>query len=189
MDRTEFLKRVSQVMWKHESVAATQKFMLELTSRPEFMDFIENEGFLTAPASTKYHGAYVGGLVDHSLNVLNRLMWMTHNLQVKWEKWRSPFIVGLFHDICKHDQYIWVPEENRFIYNMNTKLSGHGSKSVEILSNYFDLTDQEKAAIRYHMGAYEKDDWAGFDEAIRKWPSTLICHTADMYASKVDEEK
>ena len=30
---------------------------------------LTESGFFTAPASTKYHGAYEGGLFDHSYNV------------------------------------------------------------------------------------------------------------------------
>ena len=36
---------------------------------PELLAWLESTDFFTAPASTKYHGAYPGGLVDHSLNV------------------------------------------------------------------------------------------------------------------------
>ena len=35
------------------------------------------------------------------------------------------------------------------------------------------------------MGAYEKEEWAEFDAAIRKYQTVLYTHTADMLASKV----
>jgi len=47
------------------------------------------------------------------------------------------------------------------------------------------LTEEEILCIRYHMGAYNCDDWEGYDKAIRKYPNVLFTHTADMYASKV----
>ena len=47
------------------------------------------------------------------------------------------------------------------------------------------LTEEEIMCIRYHMGAYEKDDWVQFDLAIKKYPNVLFTHTADMYASKL----
>ena len=37
------------------------------------MDYLEGGGFFTAPASTKYHGAYPGGLYDHSKQVFLQL--------------------------------------------------------------------------------------------------------------------
>ena len=35
----------------------------------EVLDYLTINGFFTAPASTKYHGNYEGGLFDHSLSV------------------------------------------------------------------------------------------------------------------------
>ena len=35
---------------------------------------MKHNGFFDAPASTKYHGCYDGGLARHSLNVFERLM-------------------------------------------------------------------------------------------------------------------
>ena len=37
------------------------------------LEWLESTDFYTAPASTKYHGAYEGGLLEHSLNVFRRL--------------------------------------------------------------------------------------------------------------------
>lgn len=54
-----------------------------------------------------------------------------------------------------------------------------------LLSQFMTLTEEEIMCIRYHMGAYEKDDWVQFDLAIKKYPNVLFTHTADMYASKL----
>ena len=61
---------------------------------------------------------------------------------------------------------------------------GHGSKSVAIASTLIQLTPEEVACIRYHMGAYEKDEWDNLDVAIRRFNNVLWTHTADMMASK-----
>ena len=66
---------------------------------------LTESGFFTAPASTKYHGAYAGGLFDHSLNVTKALLVLTESNGLKWLRPESPYIVGMFHDICKQDQY------------------------------------------------------------------------------------
>ena len=169
-----------------------------------FCDFLDNEGFFTAPASTKYHGAYEGGLFDHSLCVYKNLKNITQRMELTWQRPESPFIIGMFHDLCKYDQYkkvfesvveyqigdnhMLVPEEKyHYEYNTDTLLKGHGSKSVMILSRFLSLTEEEMVCIRYHMGAYEKEEWAEFDKAIRMYPNTLWTHTADMLASKVDD--
>lgn len=146
--------------------------------------YLAREGFFTAPASTKYHGAYEGGLYDHSRAVAARLVELTKNNNLKWQRPASPVIIGFFHDLCKCDQYIKT--ETGYEYNANTLLKGHGAKSVMILSQYLNLTEEEMLCIRYHMGAYEKEEWSEFDQAIRKYGNTLWVHMSDMLASKID---
>ena len=165
------------------------------------IDFLTNQGFFKAPASTKYHGNYPGGLYDHSNRMFEHLKYMTEAMNFHWGREESPFIIGFFHDLCKIDQYKMIvddpgklmfgasePEGVLFHYEYNDELmlTGHGTKSIMIISTFFQLTEEEMLCIRYHMGAYEKDDWKGYDLAIRKYPTVLWSHTADMLASKVD---
>ena len=166
----------------------------------KLMEYLNTSGFFTAPASTKYHGAYEGGLYDHSRIVAMRLHVLTLNNDLQWERPDSPFVIGMFHDLCKCDQYkkvegtlidvgatkLEAPTGYHYEYNDKTILKGHGSKSVMILSQFINLTEEELMCIRFHMGAYEKEEWAEFDQAIRKYPNVLWTHMADMLASKVD---
>ena len=57
--------------------------------------------------------------------------------------------------------------------------------SVVRASEMFKLTEEEKACIFHHMGAYEKDMWNEYGKAIEKYPNVLYTHTADMIASKI----
>lgn len=149
------------------------------------MEYLTTVGFFTAPASTKYHGVYEGGLYDHSKAVFMRLKWMTENLNLHWQRPESPFIIGMFHDLCKCDQYIML--DGKYEYSTNTLLKGHGAKSVMILSQFINLTEEEMLCIRYHMGPYEKEEWTEYDMAIKKYQNVLWTNTADMLASKVDD--
>lgn len=172
-----------------------------VSKNEELMKYLKEEGFFTAPASTKYHGAYEGGLYDHSNAVFLRLQKLTEDNHLEWQRKESPFIIGYFHDLCKCDQYVKVPGKTievadtsfvdndgyHYEFNANTLLKGHGSKSVMILSRFINLTEEEMLCIRYHMGAYEKEEWTEFDKAIRKYPNVLWTHMADMLASKVDD--
>ena len=121
--------------------------------------------------------------------------------KLDWRRKESPFIIGMFHDLCKCDQYklvegteidlgngnsITAAGGNHYEYNTNTLLKGHGSKSVMLLSQFITLTEEEMLCIRYHMGAYEKEEWAEFDTAIKKYQNVFWTHSADMLASKVD---
>lgn len=144
-------------------------------------------GFFTAPASTKYHGTYHGGLFDHSLTVAENLVKMTKKLGLKWDRERSPYIVGMFHDICKCDNYRFDIETDKYICNPDIIIPGHGDKSIIMLSKNMDLTDEEIACIRWHMGAFETDPkmWKYYGRAIEEYPNVLYTHTADMFASRI----
>lgn len=151
---------------------------------PEVLDLM---GFFTAPASTKYHGAYTGGLFDHSYQVAKELVNLTEKLGLKWDRPESPYIVGMFHDLCKCDNYVYDPYESKFKYCADIIIPGHGEKSVIELQRLIKLTDEEIACIRWHMGAYETDTkmWDYYGRAIEKYPNVLFTHTADMIASKI----
>ena len=154
---------------------------------PIRVETLKELGFFTAPASTKYHGAYEGGLFDHSLATAEALVELTEKLGLKWERPESPYIVGMYHDLCKCDNYVKDFETDKYIYNPDIIIPGHGEKSVMILQKYMSLTDEEIACIRWHMGAYETDTkmWNYYGKAIEKYPNVLYTHTADMIASKI----
>lgn len=148
--------------------------------------------FFQAPASTKYHGAYVGGLFDHSLNVANYLCYLTGaQLTEPWMRPESPLLVGIFHDACKIGKYAVNSTKDGFTYSPDKEYpiyGGHGAESLIRVQQWIQLTEEEALCIRYHMGAYEHDDWDAFDMAIRKYPNVLWTHTADMTASKLLEK-
>jgi len=167
----------------------------------EFMEWLMEKGFFTAPASTKYHGNYEGGLFDHSVVVTDALVCLTRDNNLTWENERSPFIVGMFHDLCKIDNYVKVVdkpgvemfgsdeevgEEYHYDYNNSTLIPGHGEKSVIQLLRFINLTDEEILCIRWHMGAFDdKDNWNSFTRSIHKHPNVLWTHQADMIAAHI----
>ncbi|MDA8221488.1 MAG: hypothetical protein M0Z35_07195 [Desulfitobacterium hafniense] len=153
----------------------------------EIMIHLKNNGFFTAPASTKYHGNYEGGLFDHSLQTMDTLVDLSMRNRLIWIRPESPYIVGMFHDICKIDAYKIEPE-NPFgwIHKGDLLIKGHGDKSVMILSTIMQLTEEEMLCIRYHMGAFaDKEEWNYYTRAVNKYPNVLWSHTADMLASHV----
>lgn len=153
------------------------------------LDWLITSGFFDAPASTKYHGAYEGGLFDHSLSVACHLVGLTKSCGLKWKHERSPYIVGMFHDLCKIDQYrpVMNGEGVGWEYNPKTLFRGHGEKSVMLLSQFYALTEEEIACIRYHMGAFTpKEEWNDYTGAIHIYPNVLWTHQADMLASHVE---
>lgn len=156
------------------------------------MEWLKSTDFFTAPASTKYHGAYEGGLFDHCINVADTLLRMTRQGLISWERPESPFIIGLLHDATKIGAYVLniFGEGSCWERNPNWESFGpHGQDSVLKIKQHIELTEEEEYCIRWHMGAYETDQWEGYDRAIRKYPNVLWTHTADMFASKVMEEQ
>ena len=165
----------------------------------DMFDWLVGSGFFMKPAAIKHHGNYTGGLFDHSFEVMQVLVDMTERLDLNWIDLRSPYIVGMFHDLCKMDDYVDenaegivmmgsgspISKDPKWTYNNNKILKGHGDKSIMMLSQFMTLTEEEIMCIRFHMGAYETESWNEWDAAIRIYDTVLWTHTADMYASKV----
>lgn len=172
------------------------------------MEWLEHEtDFFTAPASTRYHGSYEGGLVEHSLNVYDRLVWeMENTVGAGWQELYSPetvAIVALFHDLCKIERYVitekWRKDENgdweayeAYEYNKEKAEMGHGTQSVFYLQKFIQLTEFEAQAIFWHMGAYDISPYATLAACSEtfKWnPLAFLTHRADMAATYVTENE
>ncbi len=160
--------------------------------------------FFTAPASAKFHGAYEGGLVEHSLNVYECLcdylarerVQELYGLEVSEE---TIAIVSLLHDLCKTNFYKKsfrnVKDENGVwnkvpSYEIDDRLPyGHGEKSVYIISGFMRLTREEAFAIRYHMGFSGNEDPRNVGSAFEMFPLAFALSTADMEATYFLEGK
>lgn len=182
-----------------ERVSQFDHFLEGMVS-DEFRVYLINNGFFEAPASTKFHGSYEGGLFDHSFAVAKFLVSLTKRNELTWQRPESPYFIGMFHDLCKIDQYRhpivaevgcldgkdYVYDTNSWEYNPDTLLTGHGDKSVMLLSAHMRLTEEEMLCIRFHMGAFtSKEEWSSYTGAIHKYPNVLWTHQADMLASHV----
>lgn len=147
---------------------------------------LDDRNFFTLPASINHHGNKDGELFNHSLCVMNELVNLTEKLDLQWELERSPYVVGMLHDLCKTELY--VPDGNGgFKYNNESFMTGHGDLSVLLSSNIgVLLTEEEIACIRWHMGAFDDSkNWNKYNLAIQKYPNVLYTHTADMIASQI----
>lgn len=158
----------------------------------------ENSDFFTAPSSTRFHGSYEGGLLEHSLNVYECLKDYLSRPRTK-EMYGMDYseesiaIVALLHDLCKVNFYavdyrnaknaqgIW---EKVPYYTIRDELPyGHGEKSVYIISGFMRLSREEAFAIRYHMGFSGNEDKNLVGQALEKFPLALALNVADMEAA------
>lgn len=158
----------------------------------EFVEWLMKNGFFTAPASTKYHGNYEGGLFDHCFAVAEQLKLLTKNNRLKWGHPRSAVVVGMFHDLCKIDAYVHIRAGicgvpgGQYEYNKSILIPGHGEKSVMYLAQHMKLTEEETLCIRWHMGAFDdKENWQYYSGSVRKYNNVLWTHQADMIAAQI----
>lgn len=164
----------------------------------------EGSDFFTAPASTRYHGAHEGGLVEHSVNVYECLKDILDRPRMK-ELYgisypdESIAIAGLLHDVCKINFYKTEmrnkkDENGKWIsvpyYTIEDSLPyGHGEKSVYIVSGFMRLTREEAFAIRYHMGFSGCEDVQNVGRALEMFPLAYATCCADMEAAFIMEGK
>ena len=151
-----------------------------------FLEWIEEQGFYTAPSSKGHHSAEKGGNWAHSYQVGYELSKLTEKLGLKWDRPQSPMIIGLLHDFCKVDNYKFNGDEIE--WNKDGIYPGHGEKTLLMLMGHIELTEQEKLCIRYHMGAFtDSREWNYYSRAVRRCPNILYTHTADMIAANIKQ--
>ncbi|MDD5902939.1 MAG: HD domain-containing protein [Oscillospiraceae bacterium] len=170
----------------------------------DLLRFIEKSDFYTAPASTRFHGAFEGGLLEHSIQVYNCLMKKKHIEGTVWHDVLSDVsdesiaISALLHDLCKTYFYS-VEMRNKKVdgnwiqvpsYRVEDKIPyGHGEKSVMMIEEYIKLKPVERYAIRWHMGPYSGErDWSTLASAMDKYPLVMALFEADMEASHLIEK-
>lgn len=152
--------------------------------------FLEKTDFFEAPASTRFHGCYEGGLVEHSIKVYEILSDKIDKSDLEIES-DTIKIVALLHDICKLNYYKveyrnaknkkgeW--EKVPYYTVDDTIPYGHGEKSVMMLSEFISLTNEEKYAIRWHMGFTEpKELYSTIGLAYKKYPLALLLFESDL---------
>lgn len=158
----------------------------------------DHSDFFTAPASTRFHGAHAGGLLEHSLNVYHCLKDYLSRPRAK-ELYRMDYseesiaLCSLLHDICKMNFYkvdyrnakneagVW---EKVPYYTIEDNLPyGHGEKSVYIISGYMRLAREEAFAIRYHMGFSGIEDKNNVGRSFEMFPLAFALSVADMEAT------
>lgn len=153
----------------------------------DLIDFLNKTDFFEAPASTRFHGCYKGGLLEHSMKVYEIL-------KTKTEDSDSVKIIALLHDVCKvnfykvdyrnakNEQGVW--EKVPYYTIEDTIPYGHGEKSVMMISEFIKLTPEERYAIRWHMGFTEpKELYSTIGAAYKKYPIALLMHEADLEAT------
>lgn len=166
----------------------------------------EDSGFFEAPASTKYHGNYPGGLAEHSNYVYKRLIALASNEDKRLDRLHAEYTldtlatVALLHDVCKIDAYKLEKKNQKqkdgtwktvdqYGYT-NAFPVGHGEKSVIQIMRFMELSDEEILAINWHMGGFDcrvKGGSYDMNNAFNGSRLAAMLHIADMMATHLDE--
>lgn len=175
------------------------KELLLSTKRQGIKDLVawlEGTDFIYAPASTRYHSAHQGGLLEHSLNVYYELIRQQDVIKLLNIPQDTLIIAALLHDICKVNYYkedirnvkkngTWVQEP---YYTVDDYFPvGHGEKSIIVAQEFIKLNDVEVAMIRGHMGGFVADPYFNVSALYNKYPEALVLHMADMRATYLVE--
>lgn len=187
-------------MTKREEFTAVYQENIKRRGADRLLEWLDSDAsdFFTAPSSTRFHGAYEGGLVEHSLNVYECLKDYLSRPRTK-DLYGMDYtpetiaVTALLHDICKvgfyavdyrnakNDQGVW--EKVPYYTVRDTLPYGHGEKSVYMIQSFMRLTRDEAFAIRYHMGFSGNEDKNSVGRALEMFPLALAVNVADMEAT------
>ena len=177
------------------------------------VEYLQGTDFFVAPASTKFHGSYRGGLVAHSLLVYDNLRKLIDAIQ---DEGHEPIpedsvkVVALLHDLSKANYYepsfknekVYNPDGKKFDeggkfdwvatggYKVKPEASrficvNHDVNSAYLVSCYYPLSVEEFAAISSHSGLMSDSVASNPDinEIYRRYPLALLLHQADALAA------
>ena len=151
--------------------------------------WLNRSDFFTAPASTRYHGAYEGGLCEHSMDVYHMAVKTAQAFELELSE-ESLAVAALFHDLCKVNFYK-LDKKNQKIngvwqevpyYTIEEKFpfGGHGGKSDYLVQQFMKLKTDEAAAINCHMGSTPGGDAVrDSGNAYQAFPLAWVIHVAD----------
>ena len=164
------------------------------------LQYLDSTDFFTAPASTKYHGAYEGGLCEHSLHVYDNLVKLQQvfGFALDQNDTDSITIVSLFHDFGKINFYK-QEIKHRKVYDAkgNSKwedyvgyvtkepnerflLGNHEENCAYLVSTLIPLRTTEYSAILNHHGGMGWDSaQLNIAEIFQLNPLAQFLHYAD----------
>jgi hypothetical protein len=169
----------------------------------KLLEYLKATDCFTAPASTRYHGNYEGGLCAHSINTYERFVELVDKYSETKYSDEVIAICGLLHDICKvqfykkgfrnvknEDTGKWDKKE---IYEISEGFPcGHSEKSIILLQAFIKLETDSILAIRAHMGAFDATAKSGdylIGNIFEKCKLAVLLHQADLLATYISEAK
>lgn len=202
---------INQVLSKDEMQVNKDKFIeLLKTIKREGADIdklisqLNHSDFFYAPSSTKYHGAYPGGLCDHCLCVYHNLISLVKNKHLEETiSEESIVITSLLHDMDKMNKYTTYdknvpPDDNNpqwhkeQFYKMRDDKSliygNHEENSEYMVRQFIPLTRDESVAILHHMGGMSFDSTQqNIGDIFNNYPLALLLWMSDMLSTYIEK--
>ena len=164
------------------------------------LEWLQKTDFFTAPASSKFHCACLGGLVQHSVSVYHTMR--EKHFEEGKDSEESFAICALLHDVCKAQFYkesfrnvknettgAW---EKKSFYQVDDSFPyGHGENSVFLIERFLRLKTSEAMAIRWHMGGFDDAARGGsfaISQAYERYPLAVKLHLADLESTYLREQ-
>jgi len=216
-DMNKYLDIIEENKEQFKSILR-EKIVREGANVEGLIEKLESSDFFYAPASTKYHCNYEGGLCQHSLNVYNNLrnLVVCKGLENVIPE-ESVVICALLHDLSKMNFYEPTVKNKKVYFESGTKedsmgkydwvsekgwgyvpeeqrfiFGNHEETSEFMVRTFIPLDYVESIAILNHHGGlgYDsiKDGFAATHVYNRNLLAMLL-HTADMLATYIDEKK
>jgi len=165
-------------------------------------EYLKNStDFFDAPASSYHHHDYKGGLLVHSIQVLESLKLIYSALNDgKLINEDIAFILAIGHDLTKCNYYNEVEKWRKVAGNKwqsypgfdrnDTLRLGHASGACQLLQMATNLDVLKYSniyqAIRWHMGAFVQSEMNDYSDSCRVDEYTLALHTADMQSLRIE---
>ena len=201
---------------KNEFLQLLSRIQIQNADTQGLANYLLNSDFFEAPASTKYHCNFKGGLCLHSLNVYKNLEHLYESykdlIDLKIDE-DSLLICGLFHDISKtnfyevsignkkvyseqgskHDnmgKFDWVSVESYKVRDPENRfIAGtHEENSVLLLSRFIPLNQDETVAImNHHMHTGDGIQFMDQTYICNQYPLAVLLHIADYLSTFIME--
>lgn len=196
------MNKDEQMKFFKETLLKTEREGME-----DLLDFMDDLGFYTAPASGGNHLCKDGGLFEHTVNVMRlaEKIGVAMLGGIAYTKiHNSVMIAAALHDLGKcgregspyyvenmiqdgkptkknPEQKYKRSEAKPFKISSELCHIDHPLRSVELAARYIDLTEEEEHAIFYHDGAYGS---LAYDLKGHEEPLQVIVHFADFWAAQ-----
>ena len=181
----------------------------DLSEAANLKDWLDKTDFWTAPASTKFHGNFKGGLSIHTLMVIKQSLVFAKPMLENFfaspegEKYtitaKDIFISALCHDFCKTGFYSieyrntkditgnWVKQPFYKTKSDNRNL-GHGNESVLMMLEIMPSIIHNRMvieAVSRHMGFSDLSESESYNYSnFLMNPLVILLQTADQTASQ-----